>query len=41
MEAYSLDLVDALHLAVALRHKAAEIVANDTDFDKTPLKHVF
>ena len=41
MEAYSLDLEDALHLAVALRHKAAEIVSNDTDFDKTPLKRVF
>ena len=37
MEAYKLDLEDALHLAVALRREASEIVSFDKDFDRTPL----
>ncbi|MEM0482292.1 MAG: type II toxin-antitoxin system VapC family toxin [Nitrososphaerota archaeon] len=38
---YSLDYEDALHLATALRNNAKEIVSNDRDFDKTPLKRRF
>lgn len=41
MESYKLDYEDALHLAVALRSKAMEIISNDDDFDKTPLKRRF
>ncbi len=37
----SYDLEDALHLAVALRMKVDEIVSNDRDFDRGPLKRVF
>ena len=35
---YKIDYEDALHLAVALRVKAREIISNDKDFDKTNLK---
>ena len=35
------DLEDALHLSVALRIGAGEIVSNDRDFDRGPLKRVF
>jgi predicted nucleic acid-binding protein len=38
MNSYKLDYEDALHLAVATRVDAKEIVTNDKDFDKTPLK---
>jgi predicted nucleic acid-binding protein len=38
MREYGLDYEDALHLATALRIKAKEIISNDRDFDKTPLK---
>ncbi|MEM3403448.1 MAG: type II toxin-antitoxin system VapC family toxin [Nitrososphaeria archaeon] len=38
---YDLDYEDALHLATALRNKAKEIISNDKDFDKTPLKRKF
>ena len=38
MEEYSLDYEDSLHLGVAMRAGAKEIVSNDEDFDKTPLK---
>ena len=38
MEEYSLDYEDSLHLSVAKRKGAKEIVSNDKDFDKTPLK---
>jgi predicted nucleic acid-binding protein len=41
MRSYSLDYEDALHLAVALRCKAKEMVSNDEDFDRTPLKRRF
>jgi predicted nucleic acid-binding protein len=38
---YELDYEDALHLAAALKSKAKEIIFNDQDFDKTPLKRRF
>jgi predicted nucleic acid-binding protein len=41
MREYQLDYEDALHLATALKIKAKEMVSNDQDFDKTPLKRVF
>ncbi|MEM1538166.1 MAG: type II toxin-antitoxin system VapC family toxin [Candidatus Nezhaarchaeales archaeon] len=41
MKEYDLDYEDALHLATALRNKAREIVSNDKDFDRTPLKRKF
>lgn len=41
MKEYGLDYEDALHLAVALRNKAKEIISNDQDFDRTPLKRGF
>ncbi len=41
MNDFGLDLEDSLHLAVALRKNAEEIVSNDGDFDKTNLKRVF
>jgi len=41
MEEYKLDYEDALHLAVALKASAEEIVTNDSDFDRTPLRRLF
>ncbi|MEM2947210.1 MAG: type II toxin-antitoxin system VapC family toxin [Candidatus Bathyarchaeia archaeon] len=41
MKEYSLDYEDAVHLAVALRSRAKEIISNDEDFDRTPLKRRF
>jgi predicted nucleic acid-binding protein len=41
MKEYELDYEDALHLAAALKSKAKEIISNDQDFDKTPLKRRF
>ena len=41
MKEYQLDYEDALHLATALKIKAKEIISNDQDFDKTPLKRTF
>ena len=38
MEEYSLDYEDSLHLSVAIKVDAKEIISNDKDFDKTPLK---
>ncbi|MEM2122199.1 MAG: type II toxin-antitoxin system VapC family toxin [Candidatus Bathyarchaeia archaeon] len=38
MKEYNLDYEDAIHLATALRIKAKEIISNDQDFDKTPIK---
>jgi uncharacterized protein len=35
-----LDYEDALHLAVATRTGAQEIVSNDKDFDGTPIKRI-
>ena len=41
MDKYELGYEDSLHLATALRNKAVEIISNDKDFDKTPLKRIF
>ncbi|MEM3891278.1 MAG: type II toxin-antitoxin system VapC family toxin [Nitrososphaerales archaeon] len=41
MKEYSLDYEDAIHLATALKSRAKEIISNDVDFDRTPLKRRF
>ena len=41
MEQYGIDYEDALHLTVALRKGAKEIISNDEDFDKTHLTRAF
>jgi predicted nucleic acid-binding protein len=41
MKEHGLDYEDALHLAVALRKGAEEIISNDRDFDSTPLRRTF
>jgi len=41
MKEHDLDYEDAVHLASALRNKVKEIVSNDEDFDRTPLKRKF
>jgi len=41
MKEYELDYEDALHLSAALKSRAKEIISNDQDFDKTPLKRRF
>ncbi|MEM2187540.1 MAG: type II toxin-antitoxin system VapC family toxin [Thermofilaceae archaeon] len=41
MGEYSLDFEDAVHLATALRCGAKEVISNDRDFDRTPLKRRF
>lgn len=41
MQSYKLDYEDALHLTIALKHKVKEIISNDNDFDRTPLKRKF
>jgi len=38
MKEYRIDYEDAIHLAVAIRKGAKEIVSNDKDFDATPIK---
>lgn len=38
METWKLDYEDSLHLAVAQRVEAQEIVSNDKDFDRTEIK---
>jgi predicted nucleic acid-binding protein len=38
MKEYKLDYEDAIHLAVATRTGAQEILSNDNDFDKAPIK---
>ena len=38
MSNYKIDYEDALHLAVATRIGAQEIVSNDKDFNTTPIK---
>jgi predicted nucleic acid-binding protein len=40
MNDYKLDYEDAMHLAVANRVCAKEIVSNDKDFDNTPIKRI-
>nr|WP_244403275.1 type II toxin-antitoxin system VapC family toxin [Ferroglobus placidus] len=41
MSDFGLDFEDSLHLAVAKRKNAEEIISNDSDFDKTGIKRVF
>jgi len=41
MKEYELDYEDAIHLAAALKSRAKEIISNDQDFDKTPIKRRF
>ncbi len=41
MKRYGLDYEDSLHLAVALREQVVEIISNDRDFDRTPIRRVF
>jgi len=41
MKEYELDYEDALHLVAALKSGAKEIISNDQDFDRTPLKRSF
>jgi predicted nucleic acid-binding protein len=38
MREYPIDYEDAIHLAVATRTRAQEIVSNDKDFDASPIK---
>jgi predicted nucleic acid-binding protein len=38
MEDYKLDYEDSIHLAVATRTGAQEILSNDEDFDVAPIK---
>lgn len=38
MKEYGLDFEDSVHLAVAMRVGAQEIVSNDRDFDVAPIK---
>jgi len=38
---YDIDYEDSLHLTTALRTGAKEIVSNDKDFGKTPLRRQF
>jgi len=38
MKEYNLDYEDSIHLAVAIRKDAQEIITNDKDFDTTPIK---
>jgi len=40
MEEYNLDYEDSLHLSVARRRGAKEIISSDKDFDRTPLKRI-
>jgi predicted nucleic acid-binding protein len=37
MKEYDLDYEDAIHLAVAIRTCAQEILSNDKDFDLAPI----
>ena len=41
MKEYDLDYEDSLHLTTALRTKVNEVISNDKDFDRTPLKRNF
>ncbi len=41
MKRYGLDYEDSLHLAVALREQVVEIISNDRDFDRTPIRRAF
>ena len=41
MKDFGLDFEDAIHAAAAIRAGAEEIVSNDGDFDRSPLKRLF
>jgi len=41
MEEYGFDYEDSLHLSVALRIGAEEVISNDEDFDKGSLRRIF
>ena len=41
LKKFKLGYEDALHLAVAFKVKAKEIISNDKDFDKTTIKRRF
>jgi len=41
MKEYDIDYEDSIHLTVALRKGAKEIVSNDKDFDSTQLRRTF
>ena len=41
MREYELDYEDAIHLATSLRNNIKEVLSNDQDFDRTPLKRTF
>lgn len=41
MKEYGLDYEDAIHSASGLRCGAKEIISNDEDFDRSPLKRMF
>jgi len=41
MKEYDIDYEDSIHLTVALRKGAKEIVSNDKDFDGTQLRRIF
>jgi len=41
MKKYDIDYEDSIHLTVALRKGAKEIVSNDKDFDSTQLRRIF
>ncbi len=41
MKEYKLDYEDAIHLVTAIRNNVKEVLSNDQDFEKTPLKRTF
>ena len=41
MNKYNLDYEDALHLSVAFKVNAKEIISNDSDFDNLPIPRIF
>jgi predicted nucleic acid-binding protein len=41
MDEYGLDYEDALHLAIALRTGANEVISNDKHFNATPIKRQY
>ncbi|MBI4257505.1 MAG: type II toxin-antitoxin system VapC family toxin [Thaumarchaeota archaeon] len=41
MKKYRLDFEDALHTSVAIRLGAKEIISNDKDLDRAPIKRIF
>ena len=41
MNDYKLDYEDSIHLAVAIRTGAQEIISNDKDFKTVSIKRIF